>query len=83
MMFAGMSKYEFIQYLKEEDLLTKEAFSNYYAELVDNCLDGLKYNHFEDMFNIRISLKDDWLTYADVKEKETSYENDNKENEEE
>jgi len=82
MMYAGMSKYEFIQYLKEENILTKEAFNNYYKELIDDCLDGLKYNNFEDMFNIRISLKDDWLTYAEDKEKETSYENDNKKNEE-
>ena len=79
MMYAGMNKYEFIQYLQEENKLTKEAFSNYYEGFIEDCLEGLKYNNFQEMFNIRISLKNDWLGYSDDKEKDNAYENKNEE----
>ena len=80
-MFANLDQYDFIVYMKEQNKLTHELFKNHLTDFITECLDGLKDNDYVDMFNIRISLKDDWMKFCDKEEKDNCYELD-KNNEE-
>jgi len=80
-MFASMGEYQFIEYMKENDKLTKELFNKHFKDFVDECLNGLNHHSFHDMFNVRISLKDEWIKFCDKEEKDNTYELDKNEEE--
>lgn len=73
-MFTHMDEYEFIQYLHENDKLNTTIFEKYIVSFINDCLEDLGHNKYKELFNFKISWKNEWLKYSkDENEKENEY----------
>ena len=79
--YEQFNDYTFILHLAEEGKLNQKLFAEYLAGFFKECLSGFEYNEFTEMFDFKISLKEDWLKYCtnNKQTQEATYESESKE----
>lgn len=69
-----MNDFKFIKYLKDNDNLSVEKFKEKLQKFVEECLNDVSHTTYKEMFNIRISLKEEWLNFVNKEDKNLNYE---------
>ena len=72
--YYNMNDFQFIQYLKNNNNLSVEKFKEKLQNFIEECLDDISHTSYKEMFNIRISLKEEWLNFVNEEDKDLNYE---------
>lgn len=72
--FYRMNDFNFMKYLKDNNNLSIEKFKEKLQKFIKECLDDVRHTSYKEMFNIRISLKEEWLNFVNEEDKNLNYE---------